>query len=48
MLNISHPVNISCSSLKIADPVEIREGDYVLLEFPDLGLGAGTKDSNAS
>jgi hypothetical protein len=23
-----------------ADPVEIREGDYVLLEYPDLGLGA--------
>jgi hypothetical protein len=25
---------------QIADPVEIREGDYVLLEYPDLGLGA--------
>jgi hypothetical protein len=23
---------------QIADPVEIREGDYVLLEYPDLGL----------
>jgi hypothetical protein len=22
------------------DPVEIREGDYVLLEYSDLGLGA--------
>jgi hypothetical protein len=25
---------------QIADPVEIREGDYVLWEYPDLGLGA--------
>jgi hypothetical protein len=25
---------------QIADPVKIREGDYVLLEYPDLGLGA--------
>jgi hypothetical protein len=25
---------------QIADPVEIWEGDYVLLEYPDLGLGA--------
>jgi hypothetical protein len=25
---------------QIADSVEIREGDYVLLEYPDLGLGA--------
>jgi hypothetical protein len=25
---------------QIADPVEIREDDYVLLEYPDLGLGA--------
>jgi hypothetical protein len=24
----------------LADPVAIREGDYVLLEYPDLGLGA--------
>jgi hypothetical protein len=26
--------------VEIADPVEICEGDYVLLEYPDLGLGA--------
>jgi hypothetical protein len=25
---------------QIADPVEIREGDYVLLKYSDLGLGA--------
>jgi hypothetical protein len=25
---------------QIVDPVEIRKGDYVLLEYPDLGLGA--------
>jgi hypothetical protein len=27
-------------AVQIADPVEIREGDYVLLEYSDLGLGA--------
>jgi hypothetical protein len=25
---------------QIANPVEIREGDYILLEYPDLGSGA--------
>jgi hypothetical protein len=25
---------------QIADPVAIRDGDYVLLEYPNLGLGA--------
>jgi hypothetical protein len=35
---------------QIADPVEIRKGDYVLLEYPDLSWSrrASTKDPNAS
>jgi hypothetical protein len=35
---------------QIADPVEIREGDYVLLKYPDLITScrrASTKDPNA-
>jgi hypothetical protein len=30
----------ACRATQITNPVEIREGDYVLLEYPDLGLGA--------
>jgi hypothetical protein len=29
---------------QIADPVEIREGDYVLLEYPDLDLERLVRD----
>jgi hypothetical protein len=31
---------VARQAAQIADPVEIREGDYVLFEYLDLGLGA--------